>query len=403
MAAAAGRHELRLEVLQVANLAPAEYRFGDFTSGLMQGLSAGYRAGPSNIYIELTLASRTVRTADAQITPGTGDAQFWDERLLFAYSGEKELKLQVKDRRSVQAVLRGDPLVGEASLELGPDLLDGAPRSQVVDLHRGSSQVGAVMLQYQLALRPECSGLSSSTGPSAGDLAQRESNPQHAPPRASFGSEVDAEPRRTGGLEIDAEVRCLEGEEADGDSFQTPPDSPREQEPGTADAEKSQTGSAPAQASQAPAASSGSTVPLWVGTWKLDKARSEPYAPILSSIGVNFFLRKAADMANSTMTINISETHVKYRVDVFVTVEEELPIDGAPVEVQLPAGSRMSGACLRRLTQCTERVLEMLTDFPDGEGQLLDTLTVSEDGNTFERKVVRGELQVSRVFTREKQ
>merc|ERR1712232_1535559 len=110
----------------------------------------------------------------------------------------------------------------------------------------------------------------------------------------------------------------------------------------------------------------------------------------------------AADAANSVMTINTNATHVTIHLKIFVVVEDIVPIDGTWAEKPVPPGSnKMSGNCRVKLTKNSANELEMYTEFPDGMGCLRDTLTVHEDGNSFVRVVVRGNLSVTRVFRRD--
>lgn len=144
-----------------------------------------------------------------------------------------------------------------------------------------------------------------------------------------------------------------------------------------------------------------SSVPLWVGRWRLDKACSEKYEPILIDMGVNYLLRKAADAVKSALIISVTSSHVTIHVKTLVAVEDCIPLDGSWTTKPVPPGGRMKGQLRVRLTKVNTSELEMYSEFPDGEGDLRDTLTVHQDGNSFTRKVVRGELSVTRVFRRE--
>lgn len=142
--------------------------------------------------------------------------------------------------------------------------------------------------------------------------------------------------------------------------------------------------------------------PRWVGQWRLDKSCSESYDPVLSDLGVSWPLRKAADAANSIMIISLAPTSVKIHIKLWVSIFEELPLDGSWATKPCPPGSRtIKGNCRVCLTKQSENEIEMLTEFPDGNGQLRDTLLVAEDGQSFTRVVVRGALKVTRVFRRE--
>jgi len=142
------------------------------------------------------------------------------------------------------------------------------------------------------------------------------------------------------------------------------------------------------------------STPKWVGQWMLDKACSESYDPILADLGVMYIVRKAADAANSVLTISLSPTDVTIHVKIWVSVEDCIPLDGSPAVKPVPPGSKMKGRCTVRLTKCTDTEFEMLTTFPAGNGELRDTLVVHEDGESFTRVVVRGDLSVTRVFRR---
>jgi len=145
--------------------------------------------------------------------------------------------------------------------------------------------------------------------------------------------------------------------------------------------------------------------PRWSGTWILDKSCSEKYEPILKDMGVNYLIRKAADAKTSVLVISKSATHVNFVVKNLVTVEDLLPVDGAWVPKPVPPAGRMRGEMRLRLTKSTENELEMVTEFPPGEGGLCDTLVVDGDGNSFSRRVVRKrsdgtQLECTRVFRR---
>jgi len=140
------------------------------------------------------------------------------------------------------------------------------------------------------------------------------------------------------------------------------------------------------------------TTPGWVGQWRLDKSCSEPYAPILEDLGVNFILRKAADAANSVMTITTTATHLTVVLKIWVTVEDCIPIDGSFATKAVPPGSsKMRGECRVKVAKATATELEMYTEFPDGNGALRDILTMNEDGNSFTRIVVHSKLRASSV------
>jgi len=141
--------------------------------------------------------------------------------------------------------------------------------------------------------------------------------------------------------------------------------------------------------------------PLWMGKWKLDKARSEVYEPIMSDMGVHYFIRKAMDAKTSFLTMKTSDTHVLILLQMGISVEESIPLDGSWASKAVPPMSKMSGEARWRLTKNSAKELEMYTEFPSGWGSLRDTLTVSEDGSTFARKIARSEsLYITRYFMR---
>lgn len=143
-----------------------------------------------------------------------------------------------------------------------------------------------------------------------------------------------------------------------------------------------------------------STAPRWLGKWQLDKSCSQPYEPILADLTVNFVLRKAADAANSVLTLSMDDTAVTVHVKIFVSVEDTLPLDGSWTEKPVPPGAKIKGMSRVRITKLTETEFEFLTEFPGNHGTLLDSLVVSEDGQSFVRVVTRNALSCKRVFRR---
>jgi len=141
------------------------------------------------------------------------------------------------------------------------------------------------------------------------------------------------------------------------------------------------------------------TMPAWVGNWRLDKTCSERYDDILADLGVNFMLRKLADAANSEMIITLTATHVVIHVKIWVSVWDEVPVDGSWTVKPVPPGSKYKGNCRLRIVAKTDTSLETISEFVDGTS-LRDTLEVAEDGESFTRTVVRGDLTCKRVFVR---
>merc|ERR1719221_205787 len=146
-------------------------------------------------------------------------------------------------------------------------------------------------------------------------------------------------------------------------------------------------------------APSAPSEPQWVGSWKLDKARSDKYEPVFADMGVNVLIRKMADAQTSIMDISKSDTHITLLLKSVVSFEESMPLDGSWMSKPVPRGSKMRGMCRCRLTKYTDSEVEMYTEFPEGWGELRDTLTVADDGQSFSRRIARSDtLAITRYF-----
>lgn len=167
--------ELRVEVLSASDLIAPEYRVGDLSARLLSGFKARLGA----VYVEIFLlgeedevASQTGasvaslspggrvirRTSCAENPNGDRNVTFTHEKCIFDYGGEAYLRFQVKDRRGIQAAIRGDPLVGEGALPLTPTLKDCIPRWADVPLSRGGVAAGTLSVRYQIATIPGLPG-----------------------------------------------------------------------------------------------------------------------------------------------------------------------------------------------------------------------------------------------------
>lgn len=154
----APEYELRMHVLGSQHLHDPEYRVGDITHGLLRGVRNSLNSDSPlacppklRVYVELELGGRTVTTRPVKSTSEERNAVRFDgELFIFAYDGELDMTVKVRDQRQVQSILRGDPLIGEARLLLGPELRDGRAHSADLDLQRGAVSTGAVSLSYQL-------------------------------------------------------------------------------------------------------------------------------------------------------------------------------------------------------------------------------------------------------------
>eukprot|EP00929_Paragymnodinium_shiwhaense_P063644 TRINITY_DN31805_c0_g1_i1.p1 TRINITY_DN31805_c0_g1~~TRINITY_DN31805_c0_g1_i1.p1 ORF type:complete len:453 (+),score=70.44 TRINITY_DN31805_c0_g1_i1:143-1501(+) len=142
--------ELRVEVVAAKELGTPAYRLGDMTRSV---LGSGRDARLTNVFVEVGLGSRRLETT-AVPCKGEGCVSFTGQRMLFAYDKEPTLTLAVRDQRSIQAALRGHPLIGEGTLTLGPELSDMRIRSTLVKLTRDGSDMGSVHVNYGLMLTP---------------------------------------------------------------------------------------------------------------------------------------------------------------------------------------------------------------------------------------------------------
>merc|ERR1739848_604591 len=108
-------HVLSIKVLAAKELGKPDYRLGDLTSNL------GW-ADTSSPYVSIaTGGSIVLTTAPAKNQAGNPQSTFiYDDTVhTFACHGEDILVLKVHDKRNIQALVRGDPLVGEGSLTIG--------------------------------------------------------------------------------------------------------------------------------------------------------------------------------------------------------------------------------------------------------------------------------------------
>mmetsp|Transcript_16977 Transcript_16977/g.36571 ORF Transcript_16977/g.36571 Transcript_16977/m.36571 type:complete len:498 (-) Transcript_16977:102-1595(-) len=144
-----------------------------------------------------------------------------------------------------------------------------------------------------------------------------------------------------------------------------------------------------------------SSDPTWVGKWKLDRARSQVYEPIMSDMGVNYMIRKVMDAKTSFLTLSQTDSQIVILLQMGISVEETIPLDGSWASKAVPPMSKMSGEARWRLSKKSSREIEMYTEFPAGWGTLTDTLTVAEDGQSFARRIARSDtLYITRYFTR---
>jgi hypothetical protein len=159
----ASMFDLRIEVFAANDLGDPEYRLGDKSSGFLKYVGATTLASTvgaskhSAVYVELLLGSKKLETeaAKSSINEGRPSVSYSSERHLFAYRGEDQLQVAVRDKRSGQALLRGDPLIGEGSLQLDRDALEDLQqrRTEVPLLFNGTA-AGKVVLEYRFSPTP---------------------------------------------------------------------------------------------------------------------------------------------------------------------------------------------------------------------------------------------------------
>lgn len=138
-------YEVRVEVASASEVGDPEYRIGDIAIGAL-GKNA------LNAYVEVALGAGSQKT-----TVGTAcsrDVDFSGEEMVFAFAGEPAITVKLWDKRTVQAAMRGDPLIGEGSLLLPSELRDGRQQTDVVDLARNGKPMGSVQLRYRMVALP---------------------------------------------------------------------------------------------------------------------------------------------------------------------------------------------------------------------------------------------------------
>lgn len=137
---------LRVQVVSATELGKPEYRLGDFTTGLIAG---SHQAG----YVQLTLGDTTYTTA----TREGADIEFHESLQEFRYQQEELLKVEVYEKHTVKAAIRGDAIIGEGHFlfdrEVSPFLWKFTPPSThrvEVPLERKGNKAGLVTLDCQL-------------------------------------------------------------------------------------------------------------------------------------------------------------------------------------------------------------------------------------------------------------
>jgi len=141
-------HELRVEIVSATELGAPEYRVGDQTAGFLTGNGSNANRLEA-VYVELELGNEKIRGKSGATDSNRRRAAFV-ERHLIPFSGMPVLVCKVRDRRRVQAMLRGDPLIGEGCVLVGAEAFDGRSRSEEVSLQRAGVSVGILTIRYQV-------------------------------------------------------------------------------------------------------------------------------------------------------------------------------------------------------------------------------------------------------------
>jgi len=149
------RYQLQVEVLSAAHLGCPEYRIGDSLSAMMgNSLQAYVELSVGGHKLQTKCGEASGRRSKSVCSDGarTGEALvFKDCKQAFPYRGGKELVVTVRDRRNVQSWMRGDPLIGDGTLQLDPGLLlQGSANAVDLAITRGAEPAGKVSLRYQL-------------------------------------------------------------------------------------------------------------------------------------------------------------------------------------------------------------------------------------------------------------
>eukprot|EP00927_Polykrikos_kofoidii_P022501 TRINITY_DN20976_c0_g1_i1.p1 TRINITY_DN20976_c0_g1~~TRINITY_DN20976_c0_g1_i1.p1 ORF type:complete len:337 (-),score=47.88 TRINITY_DN20976_c0_g1_i1:145-1155(-) len=136
-------YQLKVTVVSAFELSNPAWRLGDIMVGPKR----------QAVYLELQLGidKKETKPADNPSDKDSVSFESKDELKLFAYSGEKDLHIWLRDRRgAVQSCIRGDPLIGEAVITLDQSLEDASLHQAAVRIYRDGAETGKVLLHYQL-------------------------------------------------------------------------------------------------------------------------------------------------------------------------------------------------------------------------------------------------------------
>jgi len=143
--------QVRVQVLFVSNLSEPEYRFGDkFSSVVGMAMPLG------NVYVTLELGDKSLSTSPAPNPKGEKHVKFdAPEKLTFTYQNQEYIDIAVRDRRGIQGLVRGDPLIGEGKLPLNDThALAGQVATVEVNVMRQGYVTGIVGLRWQANVLP---------------------------------------------------------------------------------------------------------------------------------------------------------------------------------------------------------------------------------------------------------
>mmetsp|Transcript_86350 Transcript_86350/g.252701 ORF Transcript_86350/g.252701 Transcript_86350/m.252701 type:complete len:785 (+) Transcript_86350:62-2416(+) len=169
--------ELHVEILSVASLGSPQYRLGDLTGGLVRTASgSSARRCP---YVEVVFGAARAQT---RVVRDVKDSADFGECLALpcpesALASRQAVQVSVFDARGVQSAIRGDPLIGQASLALSEVDL-GEPKAWTLQLSRGDrSNQGKLHLRIGItASEGDYSALSNASERPLAELARALAN-----------------------------------------------------------------------------------------------------------------------------------------------------------------------------------------------------------------------------------
>jgi len=145
-----GPFVLSIEWLCVEHLRSPAYRFGDVTKKMFSSKPAPLL---SSVYALVSFGGKERSTGCLPITSTTDRVQLPDSEFKFRYAGERQLQVQIFDRREMQAALRGDPLIGEVVISLESEAALSSRSDcleQSVPITRKGEIAGLLTLRYRL-------------------------------------------------------------------------------------------------------------------------------------------------------------------------------------------------------------------------------------------------------------